>query len=170
MICTVACCFCLPSPCWRRRSSSVVCSCLISLDTITDIWNAKHPVKDVDIILTKSMFKGYSWLQENGKDWNDYWAAFRKYNHALYITGTSKERPEALTELNFQFLNTLSMTRDEFRPGDLPPGWEHSPSDDPRDWLTKATEQAYYDLCANKDTRIAYFTDRHIPFFRQCSR
>lgn len=138
--------------------------------TITDIWNVEHPVKDVDIILTKSMFKGFSWLRENRKDWNDYWAAFRKYKHALYITGTSKERAEAYTELNFQFLNTLSMTREEFRPHDLPLGWNKSPAADLRDWLTKATEQAYYNLCADEDSRIAYFTDRHIPFFRQRSR
>lgn len=138
--------------------------------TITDIWNVEHPAKDVDIILTKSMSKGFTWLRENGKDWNDYWTAFRKYNHALYITGTSKERPETYTELNFQFLNTLSMPGEEFRPTDLPSGWNYSPDDDPRDWLTKATEQAYYDLCANEDTRIAYFTDRRIPYFRELSR
>ena len=31
MICTVACFFCLPSLCWRRRSVSALWSCLISL-------------------------------------------------------------------------------------------------------------------------------------------
>lgn len=34
--------------------------------TITDIWGNVHAVDDVEIILTKSMFKGYGWLKENG--------------------------------------------------------------------------------------------------------
>ena len=28
-------------------------------DTITDLWGVQHPIQKVDIILTKSMFKGY---------------------------------------------------------------------------------------------------------------
>ena len=126
--------------------------------TITDIWGVKHNVSDVDIILTKSMFKGSGWLKENGKDWDDYWIAFRKYHHALYITNVSKAKPEATTELNFQFLNTLSLRAEEFRPEDLPLGWTNSPEADSRDWLTKETELAYYNLCANESYRISYFT------------
>ena len=53
---------------------------------ITDLWGVKHPIRDVDIVLTKSMFKGYGWLCENGMSWEDYWAAFKKYDHALYIS------------------------------------------------------------------------------------
>ena len=127
---------------------------------ITDIWGVQHKVSDVDVILTKSMFKGAGWLKENGKDWNDYWDAFRKYHHALYITNVSKEKPEATTELNFQFLNTLSISAEEFRPEDLPLGWSTSPAEDGRDWLTKETETAYYNLCANEEFRLAYFIDK----------
>ena len=94
---------------------------------LTDLWGVNHPVAKVDVILTKSMFKGYGWLAENGKSWEDYWAAFRKYRHALYVTNVSKERPQGFTQLNYQFLTTLSMTGEEFRPRDLPDGWEHSP-------------------------------------------
>ena len=97
---------------------------------ITDIWGVRHPVDDVDIILTQSMFKGFGWLTENGMDWNDYLRIFEKYNHALYITNVSKVKPDNHTELNYQFLNTLSMTAEEFRPADLPDGWNSSPSDD----------------------------------------
>ena len=50
---------------------------------------------------------------------------------------------KAYTELNYQFLTALSMTADEFRPRDLPLGWEHSPAEDGRNWITKATEQRY---------------------------
>ena len=94
--------------------------------TLTDMWGAMHSAEDVDIILTKSMFTGALWLKENGKSWDDYWIAFRKYHHALYITNVSKPKPESQTELNFQFLNTLSISAEEFRPEDLPLGWAHS--------------------------------------------
>lgn len=127
---------------------------------LTDLWGVKHPVEKVDVILTKSMFKGYGWLTENGKSWEDYWAAFRKYRHALYVTNVSKERPQGFTQLNYQFLTTLSMTGEEFRPRDLPRGWEHSPEEDPRQWLTKATETEYYKLRADGDYRRQVFTRR----------
>ena len=125
---------------------------------LTDLWGVKHPVEKVDVILTRSMFKGYGWLTENGKSWADYWAAFRKYRHALYVTNVSKERPQGFTQLNYQFLTTLSMTGEEFRPRDLPDGWEHSPKEDARQWLTKATETEYYKLRADAAYRRQVFT------------
>lgn len=124
---------------------------------IQDIWGVNHAVKDVDIILTRSQFKAYDWLRENGMTWQDYWKAFRKYRHALYITNVSKEEPEALIELNYQFLSTVSIRPEEFRPADLPNGWGHSPEKDERRWLTKATETAYHDFCANETFRREYF-------------
>lgn len=125
---------------------------------LTDLWGVKHPVEKVDVILTRSMCKGYGWLTENGKSWEDYWAAFRKYRHALYVTNVSKERPQGFTQLNYQFLTTLSMTGEEFRPRDLPDGWEHSPKEDARQWLTKATETEYYKLRADAAYRRQVFT------------
>ena len=107
------------------------------------------------------MFKGYGWLTENGMDWNNYLSIFRKYNQALYITNVSKVKPDDHTELNYQFLNTLSMTAEEFRPHDLPNGWEQSPSTDNRNWITKATEQRYYDFCLNEDFRRQYFINKN---------
>lgn len=124
---------------------------------LKDIWGEKHKVDDVDIILTKSMFKGYGWLKENNMSWADYWRYFRLYDHALYITGVSKEHPEATTELNYQFLNTLSMKAEEFRPADLPLGWTVSPETDERHWITKQIETEYYNLCANEEYRKQYF-------------
>ena len=128
--------------------------------TITDIWGQEHKIKDVDIILTKSMFKGFGWLKDSGMTWEDYWDAFRRYRHALYITNVSKVKPETHTELNYQFLNTISIREDEFRPRDLPDGWEHSPEEDSRNWLTKQTEVAYYNFRANKDFQQEYFLKR----------
>ncbi len=128
---------------------------------VTDLWGVRHPIREVEIILTRSMFKGYGWLTENGMDWQDYLAALDRYDHALYITNTDKEEPQKFTELNYQFLATLSMTAEEFRPRDLPPGWDHSPAEETRNWITKATEQRYYDLCANEDYRLSYFAGRN---------
>ena len=133
---------------------------LCGTDTITDLWGMEHSVRDVDVILTKSMFKGYGWLTASGMSWEDYWAVFRKYGHALYITNVSKEKPEKTTELNYQFLNTVSLKADEFRPADLPDGWDHSPETDERNWLTKQTELAYYNFCANESFRQNYFLEK----------
>jgi len=125
--------------------------------TITDLWGVEHRVKDVDVILTRSMCKGLGWMAECGMSWTDYWDAFRRYRHALYITNVSKERPEQFTELNYQFLTTVSVRADEFRPADLPDGWDHSPEEDERCWLTKQTELAYYNFRANEQFRRDYF-------------
>ena len=133
---------------------------LCGTDTITDLWGMEHSVRDVDVILTKSMFKGYGWLTASGMSWNDYWNVFRKYRHALYITNVSKEKPEQTTELNYQFLTTVSIQGDEFRPADLPDGWDHSPETDERNWLTKQTELRYYNLCANPQFRQNYFLEK----------
>lgn len=133
---------------------------LCGTDTITDLWGVQHPIQKVDIILTKSMFKGYGWLNGSGMSWEDYWAVFRKYRHALYTTNVSKEKPEKTTELNYQFLTTVSIQGDEFRPADLPDGWDHSPETDERNWLTKQTELRYYNLCANPQFRQNYFLEK----------
>ena len=132
---------------------------LCGTDTITDLWGVEHSVRDVDVILTKSMFKGYGWLTASGMNWEDYRTVFRKYRHALYITNVSKEKPEQTTELNYQFLTTVSIQGDEFRPADLPDGWDHSPETDERNWLTKQTELAYYNFCADESFRQNYFLE-----------
>jgi len=128
-------------------------------ETITDTYGVSHRVQDVDIILTKSQFKGYGWLKNCGMTWEDYWAAFRKYHHALYITNVNKEKPERFMELNYQFLTTVSIREDEFRPRDLPDGWTYSPAEDTRQWLTKETELAYCNFCANERFRRDYFLE-----------
>lgn len=127
------------------------------VETITDIYGVTHSIYDVDIILTESMFKGFGWLNSCNMTWDDYWKAFRKYNHALYITNVSHEVPQEHTELNYQFVNTLAISAEEFRPADLPDGWDHSPYSDEREWLTKRTEAEYYNLCCDEDFRINHF-------------
>ena len=101
--------------------------------------------------------------------WEDYWDTFRRYRHALYITNVSKEKPERFTEFNYQFLTTVSIRADEFRPADLPDGWAHSPEEDERHWLTKQTEIAYYNFKANREFRRDYFL-RELKKFRLFDR
>ena len=126
---------------------------------IIDIWGNAHAVADVDMILTKSMFKGFGLMTENGLTWAEYLNRCRKYKYALYISGMDKTEPQNTTELNYQFLNTLALTDDEFRPLDLPLGWAKSPNSDLRHWLTKTTETVYYDYVGELGNRQKHFTD-----------
>ena len=124
---------------------------------LIDKWGIKHKISDVDMILTESMVKCLGWLKENNMGWADYWKAVARYGHVLYISETEKTDRTGFTELNYQFLNTLSITADEFRPRDLPLTF---PADDEREWLTKATEQEYYQLCCDDKYSREFFTGR----------
>lgn len=132
---------------------------MFNTKVIPDVFGKNHPVEDVDIVLTASQFKALGWFRDCKKDWNDYWKAFKKYNHALHITNVSKKIPDALTQLNYQFLATVSIQPEEFCPTDLRGGWDHSPAEDERNWLTKTTEQLYYDLRVDNNRRRAYFLE-----------
>ncbi|MEE0968448.1 MAG: hypothetical protein U0M06_03660, partial [Clostridia bacterium] len=123
---------------------------------ITDIFGVKHNPADVDIILTKSMFKGFGWMTENGLSWKEYMYRCRKYKHALYVSGKDREYTPDTIELNYQFLNTLAIMNDEFRPADLPLGWNEAPEAEKQNWITKTTESAYFSFIGNKETRKDY--------------
>lgn len=131
----------------------------MGVHSITDIWGVEHEVRRINMIIPESMFKGKNWLKENNMTFTDYINKCIKYRHTMYITNVNKINPEPKTEINFQFLNTLAISEEDFRPKDLPLGWNHSPSDIKREWLTKTTEQEYYDYCNNREFRIKYFTD-----------
>ncbi|MBQ3262675.1 MAG: hypothetical protein IJH52_05835 [Oscillospiraceae bacterium] len=132
----------------------------LKISEVTDIWGERHRIDDVDLVLTKSMFKGFGWMTENGLTWAEYLERCRKYGHALYVSGRDKPEQDGVIDLNYQFLITLAISEEEFRPSDLPLGWDHSPEDDPRQWLTKTTETTYYNLMADEKTRLSYFTRR----------
>lgn len=129
----------------------------LGVTEITDIFGVKHPVSDVDIILTKSMFKGYGWMKENGLSWSEYLSRMQMYGHALYVSGTDQTEADCLTELNYQFLNTAAVSSEQFRPKSFPGGWDHSPTENEENWLTKATETEYYNLACDNTKRIEYF-------------
>ncbi|MGN0448442.1 MAG: hypothetical protein ACI4GC_07855 [Acutalibacteraceae bacterium] len=130
----------------------------VGIYSMKDMWGVDHPVDKINLILTDTMFKGKGWLKENNLSFSDYLYRCKKYRHSLYISNVGKAEAESLTELNFQFLNTVAIPEEKFRPKDLPLGWKDSPSRDTREWLTKATEQAYYDYCNNRKNRINYYT------------
>ena len=129
----------------------------LGVTEIVDIFGNKHNPHDVDLIINKSMFKGYGWMLENNLTWKEYLERCRKYNHALYISGTDKADTQDTIELNYQFLNTLAMTTDEFRPADLGLGIKSNPEWDNRDWITKTTETEYYKLVGDYGVRRQHF-------------
>ena len=129
----------------------------LGIDEIEDIEGVRHPVSQVDMILTKSMCKGWGWMKENGLSWQEYMERCRKYKHRLYISNMDRRGRDGLTELNFQLLNTAAITAEEYRPHDLPAGWSSSPEREEETWLTKATETAYYNTLANTDWQLSYF-------------
>jgi hypothetical protein len=131
---------------------------------IKDIWGEIHPINEVDIILTKSMFKGFGWMTENGLTWSEYLLRCKKYDHALYISEVSQIDQEKFTEMNYQFLVTASIKAEEFRPSDLPLGWVNSPAKDKRDWITKTMERRYYDFVANEDFRLIYCMSHNLKW------
>ena len=131
----------------------------LDIPYIIDIWGNKHPINEIDLILTKGMFKGFGWMTENSLSFVEYLDRCKRYRNALYISGFGQGEADEYTELNYQFLTTAALKADEFRPADLPLGWKYSPESDRRHWITKTTETAYYNLTANSDKRIQHFTD-----------
>ena len=129
----------------------------IGVEYIIDIWGERHPIDEVELILTKSMFKGFGWMTENNMSWEQYLDKCCEYDHALYISGVNQTMVNQYVELNYQFLNTADIKDDEFRPKDLPKGWSVSPETDEREWLTKATETEYYNLVADEEAMINHF-------------
>ena len=132
----------------------------LGVHMIVDIWGKWHSIEDVDIILTKSMFKGFGWMTENGLTWAEYLARCLKYDHALYVSGMDSLGEQDMTELNYQFLNTAAISDEEFRPAALPKDWYYSLQARDGYWLTKATEQAYYEFTEDIPAQRDYFIAR----------
>jgi len=136
----------------------------LGVTEIVDIDGNRHRVSQVDMILTKSMCKGWGWMKENGLSWQEYLTRCRAYGHTLFVTGMDRRSRDGLTELNYQLLNTAAITAEEYRPSSFPFGWETSPEASNQGWLTKSTETAYYNAVANPAWQISYFeADRDNP-------
>lgn len=81
---------------------------------IKDIWGKEHKVDDIDIILTKSQYKGYKYFRKDGtyEDWVNYLALLNKYNYCIGISkwNYSHENEPKMTRTNYQTLQTLDIT------------------------------------------------------------
>lgn len=87
---------------------------------IKDVYGIERDLKVANIIMTKSMFKGYSWLKEHCKDEMDpmqfYCDAIREYAHALYISSTDAAYGNSkVTHISYQLLNTLKLSEEQFQ-------------------------------------------------------
>ena len=141
-----------------------------TVTTITDMWGVSHPADKVKMILTKSQFKGCGWITENGLTFSEYLDRCHSYRHALYITSVNNTENEQYTDLNYQFLSTLSLRPEQFRPAGKPFDWMKeciSDEDDLKDrdsesWLTKTTEEIYYRLLNDEWFQFDYYVD-HAP-------
>lgn len=122
------------------------------------------------MILTKSQFKGCGWMTENGLTFSEYLDRCRNYRHALYITGVNNTENEQYTDLNYQFLSTLALSADQFKPVDQPSDWmkDHIDKEDELNdsdtgsWFTKTTEEIYYRLLNDEWFQFDYYVD-HAP-------
>lgn len=84
---------------------------------ITDIWGHKHNVDDIDVILTKSQFKGYKYfgINHDYSDWERYLGLLKKYNFCMGIAKVNyshKNEPK-MTRCNYQTLQTLDITTED---------------------------------------------------------
>ena len=129
---------------------------------ITDLWGVEHPIERVHMILTKSQFKGCGWMTENRLTFEEYLKRLRAYRHTLYITGVNRTDSEQFTDLNYQFLSTLALSGEQFRPADLPFDMTGQLSDESESWLTKTTEEIYYRLLNDEWFQFDYYVD-HAP-------
>jgi len=90
---------------------------------IKDYFGVIRSLEKVQIILTASMFKGGKWLKNSkisgvAKDEDHmkvFFSRFHEYDHAFYVGNTDMNiSRSARTKLNYQFLNTLALTDEEF--------------------------------------------------------
>lgn len=117
---------------------------------IFDAFGNYREVSKIKIILTKSQFKCYDWIQNrfnsNYKTPNQpmlkYFEFFNRYHHAMYITNMDQtENPNFETILNYQVLHTPALKNNDFN------------------MLVKRGNQNFINLVSNPSVQIDYFMD-----------
>ena len=90
---------------------------------IIDVYGRRRNLAKAQIILTQSMFKIDKWLSNHVisgiKEGEDplslYFDRFHEFDHAFYVGITDMNLSQSgRTKLNYQFLNTLALTNEEF--------------------------------------------------------
>ena len=82
----------------------------VGVTHIVDCWGRRHPVGLVHIILTKSMFKGFGWMEQNGLSWEEYRQRWARYDHGLYVSGADKAGSQGTVCFNYQAYNLTNFT------------------------------------------------------------
>lgn len=80
-------------------------------DTITDYWGVEYNIDDIDVILTTSQFKLYKKYQ----NFQEYMYYFQKYKHQFGVTRVTKKENNAMTTLNYQYIQTNNFTEQSIK-------------------------------------------------------
>ena len=91
-----------------------------------DAFGIKRDLSKAHIFITESMFKGMKWIRQYLDSASDkatnmdpmvfYCDAMKKYDHALYISGTNLPYGNSqYTHLSYQMINTLHFTEGQFK-------------------------------------------------------
>ena len=91
--------------------------------TIKDYFGVDRDLMKAEIIMPESMFKCVKWIKDEMEHqglkkavaMDYYFEKFYEYDHAMYISNTDLiYGKSSITRLNYQFLNTLALSADEF--------------------------------------------------------
>ena len=85
---------------------------------IVDVFGITHKINDVDIIVTKSFYKGFPYFKKHNdkRDWQNYWEKFKEYGHCIGVSAWNysfKNEP-IMTKSNYQILQDLDLEFDNF--------------------------------------------------------
>lgn len=86
---------------------------------IQDVFDIERDLKKAQIIMTKSMFKCFQWLQsqcKSGDPMKYYCNKLKEYRHTLYVSSTDLPYGKSLvTHTSYQLLNTLALNENQFK-------------------------------------------------------
>lgn len=88
------------------------------ISTIKDIYEKEYNIEDVDIIVSKSFYKGFKYFQKYNdyRDWGLYWEKFKQYNHCIGVAtwNYSFEDEPQMTKSSYQILQDLELDFNKF--------------------------------------------------------
>lgn len=76
---------------------------------IEDVWGVKRDVRDSELIITESQLK----LTKSYKSWEDYYNSCINNDYTIRIAKTAPHDVDNIRQLNYQFIQSLSMTDDD---------------------------------------------------------
>lgn len=121
-----------------------------SVSYILDAFGNLRDVTKIKLILTKSQFKCFDWIQkrfnldnhEKLLPMQKYFDYYNRYNHAMYITNLDQyENQNFETILNYQVLHTPALKKNEFSK------------------LLRSGNRNYIDMVSNPSKQLNYFID-----------